>query len=264
MTTHKHPLRTVSLIVTGVSVAVLLYLEIVRPSFSANAVTDGLIQMTLTRAVGALVFFMVLLTLGYRVINPLPKPFGRALLFALPAFLVAVNNAPWLALASGDVAVTGTTGQIMWFLGESLAIGLFEELAFRGVVLLLLTEKRHATRGELFRGIILSSAAFALVHLTNLFLGADPGAVFLQLGYSFLIGAMCSVVLFKTANIWLCVLLHALYDVGGNMVGKIAAGRMWDTPTVIITAVLGVAVAVFYIVMFWRMDPKETERIWNK
>lgn len=261
---RPHRRRTVSLILTGASVVALLYLEIARPAFSADPVTRDMINMTLTRGIGALVFFVTLLALAYRVTDPRLKPVGRAWLFCLPALLVAVNNIPWLGLLSGRVTITGSAGQIAWFLAESLAIGLFEELAFRGVVLLMLTEKRHASRADLLRGILLSSAIFGLVHLTNLLMGADPAAVLLQLGYSFLIGAMCAVVLFKTANIWLCVLIHAVYDVGGNMVGRVATGRLWDTPTVVITAILGVATAAFYILAFLRMDARETARIWRR
>ncbi len=263
MATSKRAGRAVSLAIVGAAVLALLYMEVAKPTFSANPVTQGLITMTLTRSIGAVVFLVVLLTLGYRVVNPLAKPMGRALLFCMPAALVAINNAPLLGLAWGQVTVTGTAGQIGWFVAESLAIGLFEELAFRGVALLVITERRHATRMELFRGIVLSSAVFGLLHLTNL-LTSSPGAVFLQMGYSFLIGAMCAMVLFKTANIWLCVLLHAVYDVGGNMLGKIAEGRMWNTPTVVITAVLGVATAVFYVVAFLRMKPEEVKRIWGE
>lgn len=264
MAKTKSPRRTVSLAVIGLSVVVLLWLEICKPVLSDDPVTQGLMAMTLTRGIGALVFFVLLLTLGYRVIHPFVKPVGRSLLWAVPALIVAVNNAPWLGLASGAITVTGTPEQIAWFLGESLAIGLFEELAFRGVVLLMIAERRHATRWDLLRAILLSSAIFAALHLTNLLSGSAPGAVLLQLGYSFLIGAMCAVVLFKTANIWLCVILHAVYDVGGNMVGKIATGQMWDTPTIVITAVLGVATAVFYIVAFLRMRPAETDRLWTR
>jgi hypothetical protein len=57
------------------------------------------------------------------------------------------------------------------------------------------------------------------------------------------------------------VVLHAVYDVGGHMVGRIATGKMWDTPTVVITAVLAVATALFYTIALWKMDPAETHRI---
>lgn len=256
--------RTVALIFVGVAVVVLLCLEVFRPVFSDDPTTQGVISMTVTRGIGAAVFLVVLMTLGYNVVRPRFSSVRKALLLCLPAMLVAVNNAPLIGLFTGKVTVTGTGEQLAWFLAACTAIGLFEELAFRGVVLLLIAEKRRATRKDLLVSILLSSAVFGALHLVNVLVGSDPGAVFLQIGYSFLIGAMCAVVLFKTANIWLCVLLHAVYDVGGTMVGEIAIGRMWDTPTVILTTVLALATVAFYVTVFVRMKPSELDRIYQK
>ena len=103
---------------------------------------------------------------------------------------------------------------------------------------------------------------FGVIHLINIVAGASPGAVILQIGYSFLIGAMCSVVLFKTANLWLCVLLHAVYDFCGMLVPTLGDGKWWDIPTVIFTVILALFTIVFYVLAFVRMDPKETRRLY--
>lgn len=254
--------RTVSLIVIAVAVILLLLIELGKPVFSEDPVLQDTVTLTLTRGIGAVVFLSVLLTLGYRVLRPLPRPLGQSLLFCVPALLVAINNAPLIGLCTGAVTLSASREQVIWFLAECLAIGLFEELAFRGTVLLMIAEKRRASRKDLFVSILLSSAVFGAVHLVNIFMGSSPAAVLLQIGYSFLIGAMCAVVLFKTANVWLCVLLHAVYDVGGNMVGKIATGHMWDTPTVVLTAVLAALTVAFYVAAFVRMKPEEVARIY--
>ena len=197
---HK---RAVCLAVVFVSLACLLYMELAPAvglpeiRFSSDETMQRLVYMSLTRLLGAAAFLAVLITLGYRVLNPLRKPFGKALVFCIPAFLVAVNNAPLLGLATGTVYFTHTGWYLFWFIVECVAIGAFEELAFRGTVLLMITEKRRRTTGDLVIAILLSSAVFAVVHMVNLLVGADPGAVFLQIGYSFLIGAMCAVVLFE-------------------------------------------------------------------
>ena len=199
--------RRVSLAVICVAAPLLLYLEVAKPTLSSDPVLAPLINMTLTRLIGAAVFLVLLLGEGYRVLNPLQKPFLRSLLFTLPPFLVVVNNMPILSMLWGDAYVV-YTAPVYWvcFSLECLAIGLFEELAFRGVIFLMFAEKRHATRKGLFWSLILTSAVFGAVHLANVLLGAGIGGVILQIGYSFLIGAMCSVVLLKTRNIWLCVL----------------------------------------------------------
>ncbi len=257
--------RRVALLVTLLGMIVLLYFELGKPTLSENEVLQRLMTMTITRMTGAAVFFAILVSLGYRVLNPIRKPFLKSLLFCIPAFLVVINNMPILALVWGNATLVHTEWYFfLWFGLECLAIGLFEEAAFRGVALLMLAEKRRSTTKGLFISILLSSAVFGVIHLANLLTGADPGAVILQIGYSFLIGAMCSVVLFKTANLWLCVLLHAVYDFGGHLVSTLGEGKLWDTPTVVLTAVLAVLTTVYMVVAFVRMKPSEVERLYVK
>lgn len=257
--------RKLALAVTLMGVAVLLYFEVCKPTLSGDEVLQRLMTMTVTRMTGAAVFFAILASLGYRVLNPFRKPFFKSLLFCIPAILVVVNNMPILSMIWGDAYIVhGDWYHWLWFALECLSIGLFEEAAFRGVVLLLLAEKRRTTTKGLFLSIILSSAVFGVIHLANILTGANPGAVILQIGYSFLIGAMCSVVLFKTANLWLCVMLHAVYDFSGNLMPTLGAGTWWDMPTVIITVVLAVFTTVYMVVSFARMKPAEVERIYVK
>ncbi|MBE6620325.1 MAG: CPBP family intramembrane metalloprotease [Ruminococcaceae bacterium] len=248
--------------VIGVAAPLLLWIEY-GPPMTQDAVLLPLMQMTLTRTIAAAVFLVILLSQGYRVLNPLRAPFGKSLLWSLPAFAVVINNMPILSMMWGDAYIVhGGAMYWVWFALECLAIGLFEEIAFRGVILLRFAQTRRATHKGLLISILLSSAVFGAMHAVNLFAGAGPGAVLMQIGYSFLIGAMCSVVLFKTANLWLCVALHAIYDFCGALLPTLGAGHWWDTPTVIFTAVLAVATTVYMVVLFARMDPRETDRIY--
>ena len=185
------------------------------------------------------------------------------MLFIIPPLLVVVNNMPILSMIWGDAYVVHSAPVYwVWFSLECLAIGLFEELAFRGVIFLMFAEKRHATRKGLFWSLILTSAVFGAVHLANVLMGAGIGGVILQIGYSFLIGAMCSVVLLKTRNIWLCVLLHAIYDFSGTLMPTLGAGTWWDTPTVIFTAVLAVATTAYLVWQFFVLDLNRVEEIY--
>ena len=234
-------------------------------SFSARPLLLWLeVAMTLTRSLGAAVFLALLLSEGFRVLNPLQKPFWRSILFTVPPLMVVVNNMPILSLAWGDAYIIRSAPVYwIWFGLECLAIGLFEELAFRGVIFLSLAEKRRTTRKGLFWSLILTSAVFGGVHLINVLMGAGIGGVILQIGYSFLIGAMCSVVLLKTRNIWLCVLLHAVYDFSGNLVPTLGGGTWWDTPTVVFTVILAVATTVYLVWQFFTLDPERVEEIYK-
>lgn len=247
--------RKVGIAIMAVAVPILLYVEIAKPTLSEDPVLAPLINMTLTRGIGAVVFLALLLNEGYRVLNPIQKPFWKSMLFIIPPLLVVVNNMPILSMIWGDAYVVHSAPVYwVWFSLECLAIGLFEELAFRGVIFLMFAEKRHTTRKGLFWSLILTSAVFGAVHLANVLMGAGIGGVILQIGYSFLIGAMCSVVLLKTRNIWLCVLLHAIYDFSGTLMPTLGAGTWWDTPTVIFTAVLAVATTAYLVWQFFVLD----------
>ena len=262
-TRRRYLPRKVCLAIILIAIPLLLWLEMARPTLSENPVLAPLVNMTLTRGLGAAVFLALLLNEGFRILNPLQKPFWRSMLFALPPFLVVVNNLPILSLLSGDAYVIHSAPVYwIWFALECLAIGLFEELAFRGVIFLLFAEKRRTTRKGLFWSLILTSAVFGAVHLLNVLMGAGIGGVILQIGYSFLIGAMCSVVLLKTRNIWLCVLLHAVYDFCGTLVPTLGGGSFWDTPTVVFTALLAVATTAYLVYSFFTLDLKRVEEIY--
>ncbi|MBQ9162349.1 MAG: CPBP family intramembrane metalloprotease [Clostridia bacterium] len=256
--------KLISLSIVAVSIVALLFFEIGKPQLAEEELLNQLITMTVTRYLGAAAFIAVLAYSGYRVMNPLKQPFGKSLLFCLPAFLVVVNNMPILSLAWGNAYVERPVGYVLLFAAQCLAVGLFEEMAFRGVVFLSLLESRRGTKLGAFVSIAITSAVFGAVHLVNLFTGSSLPAVLLQVGYSTLIGAMCSVVLMKTANIWLCVVLHAVYNFCGNVVPTLGGGDWWDTPTVIFTAVLAVATTAFMTVAFFKMKPRELDRIYEK
>ena len=98
--------------------------------------------------------------------------------------------------------------------------------------------------------------------MINLF-ESSPGAVFLQIGYSSLIGAMCSVVLLKTSNIWLCVIIHGIYNFAGALVPRCGEGEIWDLFTVVLTAIVSVAVAAYMIVIFFTDKGKGREDIYS-
>ena len=223
---------------------------------------NTLAKTACSRCLGAVMFLVLLLWLGYRVFDR--SGFGKKLLFILPPLAVVVNNLPILALASGAARVTGTPWEIFFFAMQSLMIGIFEEAAFRGVLLLVLLEKRRSSTKEIFWTTALSAAVFGGVHLLNLAAGAGFGPTIMQVGYSFLIGGMCGIVLLKTRNLWLCALLHAIFDFCGFLVPQLGEGTLWDTPTVVFTAVLAVLVTTYMVFALLKIKPGDVSPIYEK
>ena len=258
--------RVICYVIIAVSVALLGWLEFGKPVLSGDEVLQPMISMTVTRLIGAAVFLAILIYNGYRVLDPFRKPAGKQLAVFLPALLVVLNNLPFIPYLKGQVTMVHTAPVYwIWFSLESLAIGLFEEFAFRGVILLMFAEKRHDTRTDLFVCILLTSAVFGGVHLLNVLAGSGIVPVLQQIAYSFLIGAMCAVVLYKSANIWLCVLLHALFDFNGEVFHTLGVCPGWwdDLPTVILTFVLAAAVGAYMCVVMWKTDPHELDCIYQ-
>ena len=104
---------------------------------------------------------------------------------------------------------------------------------------------------------VLSSAIFGLVHLMNMFAGASVGGVILQVGYSFLIGGMCSIMLVKTANVWYSVILHTIYNFAGGVVGQLGSGTIWTLPTVVLTVVVSIVIVVYVFFLLARVTKEE-------
>ena len=185
-----------------------------------------------------------------------PKWRGRHLLWSIPCFLVAVVNFPFSALICGT-AVIERTDLIWLFLLKCVSIALLEEVFFRALLLPLFTERFAKKRHGILLSVLLTSALFALMHLLNLLFGAGLGETAMQVGYTFLIGCMLAVVLIKTKNIWLCVIIHAVFDVGGTIVSDLGSGTFQDMTFWILTAVAGALCAVHIIWSLLKLNKQE-------
>ncbi len=259
--------RDICLCVTLISIILLLVCESFGASELLGLESESFIaqctDMILTRALGGAAFLSMLINLGYRVLCPIKKPFFRSLLISLPAFLIAVNNFPFSVVISGRAGITMGGGMILLLFAECMCVAFFEETAFRGVVFLGILKRKPDDKLWAFASIAISSMVFGLVHLINLF-ESSPVAVLMQIGYSALIGAMCSVVLIRTANIWLCVFIHGLFNFSGAVIPRCGEGEIWDTFTVVLTVIVSLLVTV-YMVNIFIFDKSETvKRIYKE
>ena len=266
-TMHKalpHSARTGEIIRKSLLVLMLVLMVVIEVWYRSIDNPTELVSdcyNSASRLCGAFValIFMIEFSIG-KILNPLGNRRLKAIIFILPALAVAINNFPWISMASGDCTIDAKFYDIIFYAFICLCVGLFEELAFRGCALMLLLKKRRKTRLEIFMAIFWSSIIFGIVHLANIFF-ASPGAVFLQIGYSALIGALCCIVLLETGNIWLCVFTHALYNFAGGVVPRLGQGRIWTSEEIAFTAVIGVAVAFICIWRFFVMPVERAEEL---
>lgn len=243
------------------ALVLLLLLEIGGRVIRVDAVWFPMAETILTRLIGALVFLPLIRRMGYPVLGGIRKPLSP---FALPvilaAWIVAVNNLPAVGLLSGNARVSAGEPVILLFALECAAVGCFEELAFRGFLLPYCAERMKQRKKAAFLAALLSSAVFGAVHLVNLFAGGSPGAVAMQIGYSFLIGGLCAAVLLASESVWLCAAVHAVYNFCGTILSRFGEGLRWDSLTVALTVGIGAVAGVLILCYLLRADG-ELEKI---
>ena len=167
---------------------------------------------------------------------------------AIAALAVAIANFPFFTLASGELTFTANAGTTALYLLNCLAIGLFEETAFRGLLLPFVRGRMSGGKLADIGAILLSSAVFALFHLLNLLSGASVGGTLTQVGYTFLTGCMFGTVTLLSRSIIPGIVIHTLYDIGGTMTAYgVAVGSHWNTPAAIVMAVVSVLAAAVLI-----------------
>ena len=253
-------------ILTSVVVAILFVLliatELGKNKIVAWSAHGDTLYNIATRFIGGAACLVFVLSLSSRKILSFRTSLKAFLVF-LPCMAVAINNFPFIPFFSGEAYINFDVWSVVLYAVLCLGVGFFEEMAFRGCIFIVLLQRRKNRWVDVFVSIVIASIIFGLIHLVNLFAGAGVGAVILQVGYSFLIGGMCSVVLIKTGNIWYCVFLHAIYNFAGGIVPQCGGGVIWTTPEIILTAVVAVIVAAYVISLLVRIRPEEIRRLWN-
>lgn len=169
-------------------------------------------------------------------------------------FLVAVNNLPFMPFITGDMAFNEHIGGLFPYILYCLSIGILEETIFRATLLPLFVRKFGQDKKGLTLSVVVSSAVFGAMHLLNLLGGFSP-SVFLQVGYSFLIGCVCSITLLASGSVYVPILIHALFDVGGFLLESgFVVGELWTTGNVIYTLVSSIILAIIIVITFFKSD----------
>lgn len=244
-----------AIILVIAALSVLAVFDFCTLKLSDDQTLNKLINDVIPRICGGVLLFFVLILIEYKgVLIPEKENFFKNLLWCLPCYLVVLANFPFSALICGNATID--RADLIWlFILKCLAISLMEEMLFRGLLQSVIYESFEKNKYKNLITVAVTSAIFGGIHLFNLFAGAGVGATFLQVGYSFLIGAMLSAVLIKTKNIWLCVLLHAVFDIGGLIVTDLGSGPFQDTCFWVLTAVCGV-ICLAYILYFLLKNQK--------
>ena len=240
----------------------MLACELFKPTLFGNGENADLYYSIASRFFGTLLCLFLVFYCGFKGILKFgAKPIIKGILVVIPCWIIALNNFPIIPVMLGEARITANREAILLYALSCLFVGIFEELAYRGCVFMLVLRGMRKTNKDIFKAIIISSALFGAVHLVNLLAGADPVGVVLQIGYSFLIGAMCSFVLIKTGSVWHCALIHAVYNFCGGIVSNYGTGKIWTAPEVILTVIVSVVVIFYVTVALYKTKPNDVDSL---
>ena len=243
-----------------VSIVMMIVSESSNLSVFEDAIANTMFSDSLSRLFGGLLFILLMYLFGLGKLVKCNGSVKLILIVLIPGLLVAVNNFPIIAYFDQRAYLTEPSYTVYLFLFLSLCVGLFEELIFRGIVLMILVQRLPKTRKGLFQAVIYSALIFSLMHVLNLFAGAGLGPTLLQIGYSFLMGLLWAVVYVVSKNIWVSVILHASYNFFGQVMFQLGVvSNRYDTVTVVITVLLGCIVAVFMGYLLYNTDIAKVE-----
>ena len=134
-------------------------------------------------------------------------PFILLQVFALIFFFTdnlgnpEVNWEPWYMIVYGLFGVIG--------------IGVREECLYRATLQNIVAKKHANSVKGIWLTVIVSAALFGLTHITNLFFGVDPYAVFTQMLSASFIGLLLGAVYLRSGSIWALILVHTVTDIAG-------------------------------------------------
>ena len=250
--------RYICLSIFILSAFAMLACEIFKSSLFGDSEFSEMLYSLSSRFFGIVLCIVLVFYCNFEGILKLGTyPVLKGILAVIPCWVIALNNFPVIPVMLGQARITSSYCDIFLYAIVCLFVGIFEELAYRGCVFMLILKNNRRTRSDIFRSVVISSALFGAVHIVNLFAGSGPIPVLLQVGYSFLIGAMCSFVLLKTGSIWHCALIHAVYNFCGGIVANYGEGSIWTVPEIALTVVVSILVTAYVFIAFCKTDPKE-------
>lgn len=187
--------------------------------------TMGIINETLTvNCVNILLFVIILILIqGKLSFSDIGIKKNRL----LSAFLAVITIWVILQLLNIIVAVVldgkpiiysgwdkyGATYVIGSFIAQIFGNALFEEIFFRGFLLVQISKKCRNKKSNIILGLVISQLAFALIHIPNRILnGMSLLEILPSLLIVFLLGIFFSIIYLFTDNLFLAVGIHSLWN----------------------------------------------------
>ena len=72
-------------------------------------------------------------------------------------------------------------------------------------------------------------------------------------------GGLFSTIKTKTNDIWLIVIIHTMFDVGGTLINKLGTGVFQDKLFWIFTITFGIIAGIYILINIFILDKKDME-----
>ena len=107
-----------------------IILDFVKIPYLKDGLRNGLLSKIIQQACGVAAAILIMVRLRIKLFG---RP--RKLLFLIPCLIIAIDNFQWASFFNGNMRLINTHPlDILLFIGYCMAVGLFEECIFRGVV----------------------------------------------------------------------------------------------------------------------------------
>lgn len=202
--------------------------------------------------------FPLIFFISIRIVYKKQKDiFSKIVLFV--CFIIAVNNFPIFTVLEQFGYLSDNFGIWLNHVFSCFAIGLFEELIFRGIIYtLFVAEIFKAQKFKEIKSIIFSSLLFSLTHVINVFSGEEWYFVLLQTSYSFLTGCLFALSYFISGKLLVAIILHFIYNFGGLLQDNgVISGGLWSVTQTVETVILSIIFAIIILIYIYKKLVKE-------
>jgi len=240
----------------------ILVLSFVPITYTQNEARNKWIGSIVQQSIGFVAVALLAKGLGIRL-------FGKisGWIYILPCLIVAIDNFQFYAYFQGKMQFIRTEWiDVLLFALYCIAIGLFEETVFRGVLFSVLAGYFSFDKKGLWKTFVVSSVIFGGAHLFNLFYGAGLGSTLLQALYTTLTGGLFAFAFIKTKNILIPAMIHGVYNFCGLLLSEqgLGAGAVLDFGTAITMAIIGVAMGLFVLYSMYKHSEQEQKDLYQR
>lgn len=240
-------------------------LDFVKIEYVQDPLRNSLLSKIIQQTCGSLAGILLMYRANIRLFG---KP--QNLLFMIPCLLIAVDNFQFSSYFNGNMALIEKQSiDIILFALYCMAIGLFEECIFRGIIFAVLASRFSNDKKGFLKTYVVSSLIFGLAHLFN----GISAATLLQVGYTTLTGGLFAFALIKTKNILCAAFTHGVYNFCGLLFEKfnpeigmigLGSGVVFDMGTVLTMLIVSVVVGAFVLYKVFTYTEAERNYLYAK